>query len=143
MTVRTIISDKGGEVTTVLPGDSIAVVTATLDEHKIGAVVVSDGQGGVAGILSERDIVKWIARNGAGVLEQAVSTLMTSDVVGCRLDDSIAEVMAIMTRGKFRHVPVVEDGKLVGIVSIGDVVKHRLAEAEFEAQAMRDYIATG
>ena len=143
MDVRSILADKGSAVTTVLPGDAIAVVIATLDEHKIGAVVVSDGQGGVTGILSERDIVKWIARNGPGVLDQAVSTLMTKEVVGCRLDDGIDDVMAVMTRGKFRHMPVAEDGKLAGIVSIGDVVKHKLAAAEFEAQAMRDYIATG
>lgn len=143
MTVRSILGEKGSAVTTVSPNDSIADVVKTLNAHKIGAVVVSDGDGGVAGILSERDIVKWIAQNGAGVLDQAVSGLMTSEVVSCRLDDTVGDVMSQMTVGKFRHVPVVENGKLVGIVSIGDVVKHRLAEVQLEAQAMRDYIATG
>lgn len=143
MTVRKIIGQKGHDVTTVKADDTIETAIRTLNEHKIGAVVVSDGNDGVAGILSERDIVKWIAQNGAGVLGESVSALMTKKVVTCKMDDSIAGVMGLMTVGKFRHVPVVEDGRLVGIVSIGDAVKHRLAEAEFEAQVMRDYIATG
>ncbi len=143
MTVQKIIGEKGQDVTTVTSNDTIEAAVKTLESHKIGAVVVSDGAGGVAGILSERDIVKWIARQGAEVLNHPVSELMTTEVVTCRREDTIADVMGLMTRGKFRHVPVVEEAKLIGIISIGDVVKHRLAEAEFEAQAMRDYIATG
>lgn len=143
MTVQKIIGEKGQDVTTVTPNDTIETAAKTLETHKIGAVVVADGSGGVAGILSERDIVKWIARQGADVLSHPVSELMTTEVVTCKREDTIAGVMGLMTRGKFRHVPVVEEDKLIGIISIGDVVKHRLAEAEFEAQAMRDYIATG
>lgn len=143
MTVKKIIGEKGSVVTTVTPDDTIETAARTLDAKRIGAVVVSDGAGGVAGILSERDIVKWIARNGPGVLEQSVSGLMTKTVQTCQLDDAISDVMSQMTIGKFRHVPVVDNNKLIGIVSIGDVVKLRLAEAEFEAQSMRDYIATG
>ncbi|MCB1491595.1 MAG: CBS domain-containing protein [Rhodobiaceae bacterium] len=143
MTVRKIVGEKGHTVVTVLAGDLVSKAVETLGTHKIGAVVVSDGADGVAGILSERDIVRWIAKSGASVLERKVGDLMTSDVVTCTLDDTIADLMGIMTRGKFRHLPVVIDGKLAGIVSIGDVVKYRIAEAEFEARAMRDYIATG
>ena len=112
MTVRKIVGEKGHTVVTVLAGDLVSKAVETLGTHKIGAVVVSDGADGVAGILSERDIVRWIAKSGASVLERKVGDLMTSDVVTCTLDDTIADLMGIMTRGKFRHLPVVIDGKL-------------------------------
>jgi CBS domain-containing protein len=111
-----------------------------LETKGIGAVVVSHGGEKVDGIFSERDFVRAIARQGSAALDRPVRDYMTQNVVTCDPDDTIAEVMLRMTQGKFRHLPVVENGKLTGIISIGDVVKHRIAEAEAEAMAMREYI---
>jgi CBS domain-containing protein len=142
MTVSRIISAKGRDVSTVQPHRTLAQVAATLVERKIGAVVVTGADGGIKGILSERDIVRAVAKAGASALEEPVSRHMTQHVVTCHESDLIVEVMEEMTRGRFRHMPVVNDGKLAGIISIGDVVKHRIAETEAESQLMRDYIMT-
>jgi CBS domain-containing protein len=142
MRVSTILAAKGRSVTTVAPGATVADVVATLAELRIGAVVVSDGRNGIAGIITERDVVRALAAHGAPALERPVSDFMTRDVVTCHFEDTIDEMMDRMTRGKFRHIPVVEGVALAGIISIGDVVKHRLELIEAEASAMRDYIAT-
>lgn len=143
MTVATILSQKGRDVVTVNPDDTFKVVAELLEEKGIGAVIASTDGKKVAGILSERDLVRAIARSGASALDKPISDFMTKKVVACSDHDSIDDIMGKMTAGKFRHIPVVNGGKLDGIISIGDVVKQKIAEAEFEARAMRDYIATG
>jgi CBS domain-containing protein len=113
-----------------------------LAERRIGALVVQGADERVVGIISERDIVLALAEQGAGILDEPVSQFMTRRVVTCGLAETVASVMERMTSGKFRHVPVIEDNRLVGIVSIGDVVKHRLGQIEGETAALRDYILT-
>ena len=141
MTVRSILDTKGHEIQSVEPDVKLSAAIKILGERKIGAVLVMN-QGHIEGILSERDIIRALASRGATALEEPVSRSMTEKVVTCTCQSAINEVMEMMTQGKFRHVPVVEGGRLVGIVSIGDIVKHRLAEVEAETRAMRDYIAT-
>jgi len=141
MNVSSIFREKGTDVVTVTPNQSVAEVTRVLAEKRIGAVVVCKGSR-VVGVLSERDIVRGIDRLSADVLALAAAEIMSSPVHCCRRDDSIIEVMGTMTERRIRHVPVVEDGKLLGIISIGDVVKHRILEAERENDAMRQYITT-
>jgi CBS domain-containing protein len=142
MTVDHILLNKGRHVVTIEPNRTLGEAAMLLSERRIGAVVVSEGGRPVLGILSERDIVRAVAARGATALEEPVSRSMTEKVITCTGHSAINEIMEIMTEGKFRHVPVVEGGHLVGIVSIGDIVKHRLAEVEAETRAMRDYIAT-
>ena len=143
MIVAQMLKGKGDQVITIKPDDTVAAAAKLLAQHRIGAIVVSAGDRAISGILSERDIVRHLAANGASVLQMPVRDLMTAKVVTCRVNDTINELMAIMSQGRFRHVPVVEHGKLTGIISIGDVVKARVAEIESEAQALREYIATG
>jgi CBS domain-containing protein len=142
MTVSLILANKGRVVVTVGPDETLASITKLLTERGIGAVVVTAGDGAIAGILSERDIVRAVAKAGGGCLGDSASAHMTHKVETVTPTATVNEVMERMTHGKFRHVPVVEQGKLAGILSIGDVVKHRLAEIEADASAMRDYIAT-
>jgi CBS domain-containing protein len=142
MNVEHILSAKGRQVMTMAPQATLMEAVRTLSEKRIGAVVVADSSSPVLGILSERDIVRALATNGTGALEQPLSRYMTAKVVTCTTRSAINDLMETMTMGKFRHVPVVEDGRLLGIVSIGDVVKHRVAEIEGESRALRDYIAT-
>jgi len=143
MLVRSLLKGKGGEVFTVGPDISVLDAARELNEKRIGAVIVCDGDGAIVGVLSERDIVRSLAEKGEEALKGTVGDLMTRDVKTCGLDDTIDEIMGLMTGRRFRHVPVIDGGKLVGIVSIGDVVKHKIAEAELEAQSLKDYIATG
>lgn len=143
MTVAVMLARKGHNVVTVRAEEPMIEVCRVLETRGIGAVVVTDEAGKVTGILSERDFVRAMAREGAGFLEEPVSAYMTTNVTTCSPQDFVADVMERMTEGKFRHLPVVDDGRLVGLVSIGDAVKHRIAEAEAESQAMRAYIATG
>ncbi|MDP6567806.1 MAG: CBS domain-containing protein [Alphaproteobacteria bacterium] len=143
MQVQRILDDKGGEVIAVAPDTTVASVAKTLDENRIGAILVRDQDGFIKGVVSERDIVRALARSGDGCLTMSVSELMTRDVVFCDPGDSIDEVMAVMTDRRIRHLPVMQDNHLIGIISIGDVVKHRIEAIEKEAAAMRDYIATG
>jgi CBS domain-containing protein len=140
MTVSTIIAAKGHDVITSQPHRTMHEVAKVLADRRIGAVVVTGADGSIKGILSERDIVRAIARNGADALNDPVSQHMTATVVTCEEGDLILDVMEQMTRGRFRHVPVVKAGKLVGMISIGDVVKKRIAETEAESQSLRDYI---
>ncbi len=142
MTVALILAAKGNDVTTTQPHRTLQEVAAILAERGIGAVIVTGGDGEVLGILSERDIVRAVGRQGVGVLQESVSKFMTSKVVTARMDESIDHVMEQMTAGRFRHLPVINNGRLVGVVSIGDVVKHRLESIESEHRALREYIAT-
>jgi CBS domain-containing protein len=142
MTVRTILSGKGRNVTTIAPDATLAQAAQLLSDRRIGAVVVAAAGDPVAGLLSERDIVRALAAKGGDAVALKVEQVMTRKVVTCREADTVGTLMERMTTGKFRHLPVVEDGRLVGIVSIGDVVKHRLGEMEKESSALRDYILT-
>jgi CBS domain-containing protein len=142
MNVETILKTKGRSVTTIAPDASIGNAVDLLRLKGIGALVVSADGERVAGILSERDIVHALAERGAGLLDLPVSALMTRHVFTCQPGDSIAELMAEMTERRIRHLPVVENGCLAGIVSIGDVVKNRLDEVETEASSLRQFITS-
>jgi CBS domain-containing protein len=141
MNVHTILRGKGKSVVTIHPDATIERAVAVLRLRGIGALVVSDDGEKVAGILSERDVVEALGRYGSELFSVSVSEIMTCPVVACEPDDSVAELMAEMTNRRIRHFPVMEDGRLVGIVSIGDLVKSRLDEIEFEAHSMRSFIA--
>lgn len=140
MSVGKILAGKGKAVITAQGSQSLMDASHLLAEHRIGAIVVTGYGGTVAGILSERDIVKALAKGGAAALNDRVEDHMTKRVITCVAASPINQVMEIMTAGKFRHVPVVLDGRLDGMISIGDVVKYRLAELEHESQALREYI---
>ncbi len=141
MLVSQILRSKGSEVATTRATTTVAEVLATLAEHGVGALVVSaDGQS-VDGIISERDIVRGLARSGADCLTQTAGELMTASVVTTGPSATTEELMATMSEGRFRHVPVVDDGSLVGIVSIGDIVKARVSELETEREQLTDYIS--
>jgi CBS domain-containing protein len=142
MNVEAILKGKGRAVATIAPNASIGEAVDLLRAKGIGALVVSSDGANVAGILSERDIVHALAARGAGLLELPVSALMTRHVFTCKPGDSIAELMAEMTERRIRHLPVVENGRLAGIVSIGDVVKNRLDEIEAEASSLRQFITS-
>jgi CBS domain-containing protein len=142
MTVSTILAGKGREVATIDPNATLADAVRLLAEKRIGATVVLGADRRVVGILSERDIVRVLAERGAVVLNEPVSQTMTRKVSTCNENETVVQIMERMTDGKFRHVPVVDQGQLVGIISIGDVVKHRVHEMERESAAMRDYILT-
>lgn len=142
MQVETILQSKGTVVHTVSVGAPVFEAVRTLNERRIGAVVVVDDSGNVAGILSERDIVRHLGGDPAQLLASPVSNIMTKTVITCERGTSVSQLMEQMTRYRIRHIPIVEDGKLVGIVSIGDVVKRKIEEAEQEAMALRDYIAS-
>lgn len=142
MTVRAILSEKGFDVITLKPDVSVKDAVAALAKHRIGAIVVTDGKGVIKGIISERDIVRTLAEDGAEALKHSVADLMTANVKVCTENHSVHEVMEIMTRGRFRHLPVERDGKLIGVISIGDVVKRRIEEAQKEAEEIRSYIAS-
>lgn len=142
MIVKTILSDKGSDVVTIEPTATLAEASQLLAQHRIGAVLVTGAGQRIVGIVSERDIVRALAKYGAEALSLPLTDVMTRKVVTCSRADTIAELMERMTGGKFRHLPVVEDDRLVGIVSIGDVVKMRLQEMEHEQNALRDYIQT-
>jgi CBS domain-containing protein len=141
MAVSHILSVKGRNVFTVRPSDTVDVVVKILGEKRIGAIVVTDDKGHIAGIVSERDVVKHIALEGAGVLKKLVSDIMTQNVHTCQDGDSEQELMALMTTRRIRHLPVVKAGKLDGMISIGDVVKFRIETIEREAEDMKAYIA--
>jgi CBS domain-containing protein len=140
MTVNAILQVKGSDVITIEPTVSVSAAVRRLAERRIGALVVQGADNRVVGIISERDIVFALAERGASVLDDPVSQVMTRKVVSCDLSETVSAVMERMTAGKFRHVPVIERNHLAGIISIGDVVKHRLGEIEDESAAMRDYI---
>ncbi len=140
MDVAALLRTKGHEVTTVRPDETIADAVSVLEEKNFGALVVSSDGRSVEGILSERDIVRQLGRQGASLLDASVSSIATADVTTCEPSASIDSLMPMMTAGRFRHVPVVADGGLVGVVSIGDVVKHRVAELEEANEQLNSYI---
>ena len=143
MTVAAILQGKPERLIGLPDSKSLADAAKLLTQEKIGALVVRNGGGEMIGILSERDIVRAVAKDGPGVLDRAVSTIMTRDVITCDPDDSIERVMQTMTSGRFRHLPVVRHGELLGLISIGDVVKARLEEARYETEALKAYIVAG
>jgi CBS domain-containing protein len=142
MNVMHILSGKGANVTTIDPTASLKDAIEVLAKHKIGALVVLGADKRVIGILSERDIVRALAEQGADALAEPLAKVMTRKVSTCAEADTVSVIMEQMTTGKFRHVPVVEQDRLIGIISIGDVVKFRLHEMESEQAALRDYIQT-
>ena len=142
MTVGIILAAKGREVVTIEPGASLAEAVQLLAGKRIGAALILGADHRITGIISERDIVRALAEGGAAALNQPVSGTMTRKVETCNESEAVSSIMERMTAGKFRHMPVVDQGRLVGVVSIGDIVKHRLHEMERELVAMRDYIMT-
>lgn len=143
MVIAGVLKQKGGTLLTVQPHATIADVVQTLTTNRIGAVLVVSSDGGLEGILSERDIVRSLAENGAGTLDRTAADLMTSNVTTATPQTTVAAAMELMTSGRFRHVPVMEDGRLVGLVSIGDVVKAKIADAEQEVDSLRAYVVGG
>jgi CBS domain-containing protein len=141
MTVRAILDTKGHQIESVEPDARLSSAIKTLAERKIGAVLVMS-EGRIEGILSERDIVRVLGERGAAVLDEPVSAVMTRKVVSCKQADTVAAIMEMMTSGKFRHLPVTEEGRVVGLISIGDIVKWRVREYEAEQEALREYIKT-
>jgi CBS domain-containing protein len=142
MSVAQILASKGRDVVTMQPQNTLRDVIDALAAKHIGALIITDLQGKMHGIVSERDVVRAIAHHGADALEDPVSNYMTKNVVTATEDASVLEVVGKMSTGRFRHMPIVTDGKLVGIVSIGDAIKFRLAQMEEEQSALREYIAT-
>ncbi|MBL8710184.1 MAG: CBS domain-containing protein [Rhodospirillaceae bacterium] len=143
MTVASILKEKSDRLISVKETDTLSDVARVLTQENIGAVPVLDAAGQMIGIISERDLVRQIAREGAAVLAHPVSSVMTRNVVCCSPDDSIAAMMSMMTSRRFRHLPVRSDGRIVGMISIGDVVKRRVEDAEREAESLREYIVRG
>ncbi len=142
MTVKAILSRKGNDVVTADPNATLAEAVRILSARRIGAVVVTGADRRIVGILSERDVVRVLAEKGPAVLAAPIAEVMTRKVTTCSMGDTVSELMERMTEGKFRHMPVTDQGRLVGIVSIGDVVKWRVHEMEDESAALRDYIRT-
>lgn len=143
MLVSHILREKGSDVLEVAPRATLAEAARILTKNRIGALIVRDEEGALSGIISERDIVRAVSEEGAAALVLSVESCMTKDVATCEQTDTIEEIMETMTRCRFRHMPVVEEDSIIGIVSIGDVVKTRIAETMREAQALKEYIAAG
>ncbi|MBM3646929.1 MAG: CBS domain-containing protein [Alphaproteobacteria bacterium] len=143
MFVSDILSQKGSEIFSVGPRSSVAEIAWQISDRRVGSLLVLDVDGSVAGIVSERDLVRALATHGREALVLEARQIMTREVVTCDPDDSIDEIMQIMTNGRFRHLPVVRRGELLGLVSIGDVVKARLEEARHETEALKAYIVAG
>ena len=143
MLVSHILREKGRAVVSIAANASLSEASQLMARHRIGAILILDGPGAPQGILSERDIVSVLAQMGAAALARTVGSCMTSPVMTCEETDTIEELMERMTHGRFRHLPVVERGRVVGLVSIGDVVKTRIEETVREAQALKEYIAAG
>ena len=141
MNVENILRTKGRDVATIRPGESVGAAVDALVSGNIGALVVSNDGESVDGIVSERDIVHALAHHGVGLLSMAITEVMTPRVVTCDPADSVGQLMAEMTNRRVRHFPVVQEGRLCGIVSIGDLVKNRLDEIEYEARSLRSFIA--
>jgi CBS domain-containing protein len=140
MHVVAVLKRKGTDIVSIRPDEAVAAVARMLAERRIGAALVVDA-GRPVGILSERDIVRGVAGQGSAVLQQPVSSLMTRDLVTCQPTDTMAHVMAVMTERRVRHLPVMDGERLIGLISIGDVVKARLDDAELEVESLRGYVA--
>jgi CBS domain-containing protein len=142
MSVSHILGVKGRAVITATPSENVHSTAQKLSQNRIGAVVVVDANGAIAGIVSERDIVRALADHGAAAMTQSVSGIMSKAVKTCKFGDSETELMALMTTHRIRHLPVVEAGQLAGMISIGDIVKYRIEAIEREAEDMKSYIAS-
>ena len=140
--ISSILKGKGTEVVSVAPGDPVMAVARVLTQRGIGAALVRDAAGGMLGIISERDIVRGMANQGQGTTQLPAERLMTRDLVTVRRNTAVTEAMELVTRHRVRHLPVIEGGELVGLVSIGDLVKSRIDEAEHEAAALKDYVVS-
>lgn len=140
MTVQSILHHKGGDVFSVGPGEDATSIAQSLSQHRIGAALVRDQDGAVLGIVSERDIVRAVAREGTAALARTARDLMTADLVTVTPTTSVAEALGLMTNHRCRHLPVIEHGRLAGMVSIGDLVKARIAQAEEEAESLRAFV---
>jgi CBS domain-containing protein len=140
MKIADILDSKGRTVHSVLPWRTVAEVVEELDDAGVGALLVRDANGAIRGIVSERDVVKALRKHGASVLDLEVTEVMTHQVRTCRLDETVAHAMAQMTTGRYRHLPVMDGRELVGLVSIGDLVKHRVREMELETGVLRDAV---
>ena len=143
MLVAAMLARKGGDIFFVPPSATVADATKLLRTHGVGALVVSEDGIALAGIVSERDIVRQLADVGPPVMEQSITTVMTVDVVTCSPADTTEQLMEVVTTRRIRHIPVVDEGRLTGVVSIGDIVAARLSELEDEAHQLRDYITSG
>ncbi|MEO1100549.1 MAG: CBS domain-containing protein [Pseudomonadota bacterium] len=143
MTIDQILKEKGAGVTTVTDTQTLHSVAKVLDEARIGAVVAIGTDGKVTGVLSERDIVRQLARHGAGAMTMTVAAAMTRDVITATPQETVDHCMELMTDRRIRHLPILKDGGLAGLISIGDLVKWKIAATEAEAEAMKSYIATG
>jgi CBS domain-containing protein len=143
MRIEGVLRAKGTDVMSVAPDATLHDATKLLRKHRIGALLVLDTDDKLIGIISERDIVGAISEQGADALATRVDRVMSSDVIVCSPEDTVEQLMGVMTERRFRHLPVVSDGHLVGVVSIGDVVKRRLAEVSDEANALHEYITLG
>jgi CBS domain-containing protein len=141
MTVRAILDIKGHHVVSIAPDVKLSAAVNTLNERRIGALLVMKEER-IEGILSERDIVRVLGERGAAVLDEPVRAVMTRKVITCKQSDTAAAIMEMMTTGKFRHLPVVDNGRMVGLISIGDIVKWRVHEYEREQEQLREYIKT-
>lgn len=140
MTIARLIDDRNGQVWAIHAADTVADAIEVLTAHKIGALPVLDGHGPVAGVFSERDVIRALKDHGDDALRLPVSAVMTASVVTVTPDIAVMDALALMTHRRFRHLPVIENGKMVAFISIGDLVKHRLDRIEAEADAMRSYI---
>ena len=140
MRIRDVLRRKGATVVTITPDRTVTQLLESLAEHRVGALVVSRDGATIDGIVSERDVVRRLHSDGPGVLAQPIHAIMTASVRTCRVEDTVDDLMRLMTEHRFRHVPVVTDGRLAGIVSIGDVVKARLDEMEYETTSLRSFI---
>jgi CBS domain-containing protein len=138
MQISDLLGHKGSEVISILPSETLAAAAKKLTEHRIGALVVRDRLGRIVGMISERDLVNAMTQHGAGALTTQVSDAMTPDVITCRPSDAVRDIMALITVKRIRHIPVCEGDRLLGIVSIGDVLKSRLSEKESEVNMLRD-----
>lgn len=143
MTVQSILDGKDGGVISVSPEESVTDLVKVLSEARVGAAIVTDDSGRLVGIASERDVVRMLGKHGLSAMTMRVSDVMTAKVKTCEPGDTIDTLMARMTEGRFRHMPVLSDGRVVGVVSIGDVVKRRLNDLEFEAEQLKQYITAG
>jgi len=141
MLVRQILSSKGGKIVSIGPSVRIVDISVLMNKERVGAIVVLDADERIVGIVSERDVTRGLAEHGAKLLDMRADQIMTRDVITCSPDDGIDKLMRKMTTGRFRHLPVMDRAKMVGIVSIGDIVKHRLEELENESSLLQDYIA--
>jgi CBS domain-containing protein len=142
MPVAMILKQKGAVIYSVAPGDSVQSIVDKLAQHRIGAVLVMDKDDRLVGIVSERDVVRAMAGNAGAVVKKTASDIMTAKVRTCSPTDTEADLMGLMTEHRIRHLPVMSDGKIVGMISIGDVVKHRIESMEVEAEQMKTYIAS-